>query len=729
MKKLILILLFANNNFVNAQYLFSNEEASNALAKYWLYKWRFLNDFIKVGDQMGESLPVAERAAVNQPIFRFGDGTQKLGMYINLLATEYKLLYDNERWVDLEKTKTELYYAIEAYRRLDCTAEWYRPYYKDPDYDWCNGYFMRSDTDIDFLEQPATPWISGSTLKNVDLLNQPYTDFCYDIDPALPSGQVNELRVFVDPWGDQDCSEFAVQEYNPDPNGHLVNEESQDQVFCIMQGLGMVIILVPEGNQTVILNDGTQINYDFNLESLELYKDMIWYIKKETNVSATETDYDIGHNDWVIDNPINEEVARGSDAFQFSYPMAVISDFLTNTNSYQDLTTLAFRQIWNVQQHNLQLTQIFTSGDGTLNVSMQCQLAAMSDSWRWPSIPPPIPNPPFSNNLVNTTPKKLFNKAANYDWTGFYMPLWSIWNNKPIPGLYEVPTLLAIYDDLNSAPCQGPYRFAIGSNIYFPQQWAGVFKYFKGLDVTQNGLGDYISGYYNGNDYMLLNNFHYLISQQPLPYFHNLIDRYVDYGVPGAISQSSFEENNINAFNTITADNVVEANNEINFRAGYEITLKPGFHAEAGTDFHAYIEPFTCVNGEYRNSQSDSTLATAYGFNEKFQFKNHGIIDYSNDESEEMTNEELEPEIDPSHVILVYPNPSDGKFSYLIPEKTDENIVQTVEIYNTIGDLVFSQQVNYSGQNVLDLGDVTTGIYIIKVISGEIVYSSKLMVE
>ena len=57
------------------------QEAPDWLTKYWLYRWRFVNDFIKIGDQQGESLPVAERAANANPIFRWGEGAQNLGMY------------------------------------------------------------------------------------------------------------------------------------------------------------------------------------------------------------------------------------------------------------------------------------------------------------------------------------------------------------------------------------------------------------------------------------------------------------------------------------------------------------------------------------------------------------------------------------------------------------------------------------------------------------------------
>lgn len=71
------------------------QEAPDWLTKYWLYRWRFVNDFIKIGDQRGESIPFAERNWYHQQDLKTGDGTQKLGMYMCVLATEFKLLKNN----------------------------------------------------------------------------------------------------------------------------------------------------------------------------------------------------------------------------------------------------------------------------------------------------------------------------------------------------------------------------------------------------------------------------------------------------------------------------------------------------------------------------------------------------------------------------------------------------------------------------------------------------------
>ncbi|MBK9286050.1 MAG: hypothetical protein IPM51_17275 [Sphingobacteriaceae bacterium] len=66
--------------------------------KYWYYKSRLNNDFLKVGLKSGESIPFGERG-FNETTFdnytnrlKAGDASAQLGCYIAVLATEYRLL-------------------------------------------------------------------------------------------------------------------------------------------------------------------------------------------------------------------------------------------------------------------------------------------------------------------------------------------------------------------------------------------------------------------------------------------------------------------------------------------------------------------------------------------------------------------------------------------------------------------------------------------------------------
>lgn len=82
--------------------------------KYWYYRSRLTNDFMKIGPNQGESLPMSVRGkyANNYGAGEYSqvgtDVVSQLGPYICVLATEYKLLKDNSQHTD--STLRELYY-------------------------------------------------------------------------------------------------------------------------------------------------------------------------------------------------------------------------------------------------------------------------------------------------------------------------------------------------------------------------------------------------------------------------------------------------------------------------------------------------------------------------------------------------------------------------------------------------------------------------------------------
>ncbi len=142
------------------------QNAVNNMQKYVYYKQRFLNNFIAVGNGMGESLPLdIRRFGLNkttneQWIHEFGlsDASLRLGWYIAVLATEYKLL--NVQGLDTYQTRKELYYALEAFNRLDLNAESYFNLAGDtlpnqaisPPSSDLNGFFIRDDMPDNFID-------------------------------------------------------------------------------------------------------------------------------------------------------------------------------------------------------------------------------------------------------------------------------------------------------------------------------------------------------------------------------------------------------------------------------------------------------------------------------------------------------------------------------------------------------------------------------------------------
>jgi len=125
-----------------------SQSNSDNLKKYWYYRYRLQNDFLRVGIGPGESIP-AESRKLNGEI-KWEDSGMHLGWYIGVLATEYRLL--DATGQSTSATELELYYALKALERLDYTAE---THYVDgsgvtgsPS---LNGFFIRDDVPTDIL--------------------------------------------------------------------------------------------------------------------------------------------------------------------------------------------------------------------------------------------------------------------------------------------------------------------------------------------------------------------------------------------------------------------------------------------------------------------------------------------------------------------------------------------------------------------------------------------------
>src|ERR1700741_283194 len=123
MKKLVLLFILLST-MVKGQ---TSDDENHR--KYWYYRTRLVNDFLKVGISDGNSIPFSERGlyydgssnASLTTAMKCGDGTSKLGVYIGVLATEYKLLKINGQNTD--KVLHELACALYALDRLDMNAE------------------------------------------------------------------------------------------------------------------------------------------------------------------------------------------------------------------------------------------------------------------------------------------------------------------------------------------------------------------------------------------------------------------------------------------------------------------------------------------------------------------------------------------------------------------------------------------------------------------------------
>ncbi len=132
------------------------------LAKYNAYRARFLNEFIDLGTEPGQSLPMAGRypeancewdwfpkynscpPSKGKGIAVWGDGGIEMGNYLMLLALEVRNL--KEAGEKYSASVEELWLALKATERLDQNAETYFGLKGKLD-----GFFVRDDVPQDFL--------------------------------------------------------------------------------------------------------------------------------------------------------------------------------------------------------------------------------------------------------------------------------------------------------------------------------------------------------------------------------------------------------------------------------------------------------------------------------------------------------------------------------------------------------------------------------------------------
>lgn len=291
--------------------------------KYWYYKTRFNNDFIKVGIKQGESMPFNQRGTNDAVIFpkysndiKVGDCTAQLGVYMGVLATEYRLLKNKGQ--DLSKIKHELYCALNAFNRLDYFTEQYiynHPHPSNPkttSQPNLNGFFMRDNIPAYFVDSN-------------------YTHFNYYNDSSnYLGGGIADSTIFGDKGFTQffktgltntksDYQEFYSKNF-PDSWESVVlksKEESQDQLYYLLMGTALVSKLVDAGE--------TDNNTNFAYGSGQAD------IRQEAINIADRLLKHVGNNlAWAIRNPVNDNkiVQIGGVALPYAYALDNLGCFV-----------------------------------------------------------------------------------------------------------------------------------------------------------------------------------------------------------------------------------------------------------------------------------------------------------------------------------------------------------------------------------------------------------------
>jgi hypothetical protein len=157
---------------------------------------------------------------------------------------------------------------------------------------------------------------------------------------------------------------------------------------------------------------------------------------------------------------------------------------------------------------------------------------------------------------------------------------------------------------------------------------------------------------------------------------------------------------NYAATNTITAHNfVVTPTGNVEFRAGNEIRMKPGFKASSGCYFHAWIDPALDCTPPYRKSLSNDTFS---------DFDESNFTEKSF-ESGFLTSQERvyigEGEFN------VFPNPTSGLLTINLPAKDNKRVHITV--FDVYGKVVFTKISSEESEVSVNLSNLDSGVYFI----------------
>ncbi len=746
------------------------------LPRYWFYRWRLNQNFVIVGDGPGKSM-VANRRGIAD--ITWGDGTIWHGRYLAMLATEYKLLENNERWEDLEHNKTELYYAIKALERLDDVSN---SFYAVPGTGGANGlggtplpnrvdgFFVRDDVPADLLTNDQwnayyAAWqFPNNVPASMHLLNdyrtlpanstpvwKVHSGYQTHTNPA-PVGTTNtdQANCGVYPLPkevlhfDGDCDNDGL-----DGNrGMMLYDMSKDQTINLMMGAVLITQCVPNTSQSVQLNDGTTIAYNFVENIKRLMTNILYY----TALSDIDNP---GINDWTIKTPHGLAVDLGSTSglMERNTMKTIWKDYLFTTNNdvrpgetFETHFTpvLLNDPLWNSRvtflcpddieegtctRDNAAMTYILvalSNKGGLTQFQIENAVNSGSGAWKWQG---------FYGLLHAYLHGSSFTSSALSDAQQMLAeaPCWGPYNTAngfdihvDVNGLFSTGTVLygTNYDHFGDLVVPGSnlqqYKNVMGSNgwnsefrFYAPPEF--VFTDAHNIDNQSNTSAtppgvteDYTVhfpfekhvGLFNGLDYMILNNLYYLNSEQPLPKFENLVDRVVDEPIVGG--------NTYMAFNSLHFEtDLSDAPPNLVARAGEEIVFQDGF-TFTNTTGEFYIDPFYCEDGQegsYKNG-TDTTIhpqvltAPSYGFNQPFQLVSH------KDEARLHQLEATANNEAPPAFVALYPNPTNNSV----------NMVGTITQYQhlQITDIMGKVLVEFKSNipTSLDLSEYSNGVYL-----------------
>jgi len=683
---------------------------SDNLMKYWYYRDR-LEYFVMPGTLPGQSMVADIR---NQPWelyygidtrdnISFGQQYTRMGFYLGMLATEYRLLKDNGQMHDLPSIVYEIELALNALIRTDMHESGPPWSYLGITQDYLDGFFVREDVPPLFNAQyNAADYLLHF---NKDLPDENISDLLhlgYYGKPAKISynkvkcinalfnddNPVNHYYNYEGKWVDIGDSDWISQYKNQTFNSH-------DEVIGVLIGLALVYNLVDEPliKQTTseIADRLTRFMWQHprcggNLEWRSLFPDCTYM--GETNGGI--------HSAFAV--PLNRSrllfdlyllpMSEGIDLYEILWGSAIITAPNIPNNS-----------------HKLMTTQLLCLSDyAPLG---QARLAIQEISW-------------------------------GENWDTFYLLVYSILHNKNPIIYYDISKL---QDQLNMAPCGGTYSYSnydgcpiSGIDYSGVLGWASENKFTHSFFAQIFGQSGF-PGTYHGLDYMLLYNLASLSFPLEFP-FVNTRDRKIDADFPIYIPFPSYEIGThanpltILAINSIQCNSFINSDGNLTLIAGESIDLLPGFETQNGCEFEARIESYNCNGLPHKNmnvpawdnknmaTQFDSIIGIPYEFRQKPNYKPD---DYFSQGIYENTLSPFNPipENENSDVFQLncYPNPA---IDYVhIEMNFEQSGILKIDIFNHQSSFVDGFNYGYVNagtiSKTINISSLTNGQYVIRI--------------
>jgi hypothetical protein len=167
-----------------------------------------------------------------------------------------------------------------------------------------------------------------------------------------------------------------------------------------------------------------------------------------------------------------------------------------------------------------------------------------------------------------------------------------------------------------------------------------------------------------------------------------------DYAESGTYSADAYLE----ALHSISSTAVLSAGLNVNYRAGDEVRMTPGFHATAGVQYHAFIHPCDVPGNSFHPKNMTSAGAAATE-----------VQALRNDQS-----------------LSLYPNPASKSLSLLLSSTANEGYAR-VRFYDTTGRQVVESRMKGS-LAVLDVSDLR-GFFTVVVETDDARYVERVVIE